>query len=95
MKPSEARENVMDTDDDSVYQKQCEIFTEEKPIRTKRTIIDGIKNTRIRRPKDIWNNKRLVNFIDSNTSEGKRAALQKKLDYLKFKNESEYYARKE
>ena len=67
----------MDTDDDSVYKRNKELYNaEDCPPRQKRTIIDGIKKTNLRRSRDIWKNKKLVNFIDSNTTEGKRAALQ-------------------
>lgn len=86
----------METDDDSVYKRQKEIFGQDDcPVRAKRTIIDGVKKINLRRSRDIWKNKKLVSFIDANTSEGKREALQKKLDYLKQKNEKEYIRRKE
>ena len=54
--PRDARENIMDSDDDSVYQKQLEMYTEDPPTRMKRTVIDGVKNMKIRKSKDIWNN---------------------------------------
>jgi hypothetical protein len=52
-----------------------ETYIEEPPSRVKRTVIDGIKNVKLRRSKDLWNNKRLASFIDLNTSVGKKADL--------------------
>ena len=87
----------MSSDDDSEWarKKKFRVSGEDMPKRRYRTVIDGVKNLNLKRPQDIWRNKRLSNFIDSNTSEGKRIAYNKKLDYLKIKNEKEYHQRKE
>ena len=82
----------MSSDDDSEWakKKKFRMSGEEMPKRRYRTVIDGVKNLNLKKPQDIWRNKRLSNFIDCNTSEGKRIAYNKKLDYLKVKNEREY-----
>jgi hypothetical protein len=51
----------MPSDDDSVYAKQIKRTPrgEEVPSRVKRTILDGIKNVKLKKASDIWKNKRL------------------------------------
>ena len=69
-------DDVMPSDDDSEWaqKKRTIVSGEEPPKRRYRTVIDGVKNLPIKRSKDIWQNKRISTFIDSNTSEGKRIA---------------------
>jgi hypothetical protein len=64
------------------------------PSRIKRTVIDGIKNVKLRKTADIFKNKRLSQFIDNNSTEGKKELLEHKLNQLKIKNEKEYIKNK-
>jgi hypothetical protein len=58
-------------------------------------VLDGVHHIKLKKPSDIWKHKRLSEFIECNTTEGKRIKYQKRLDELKIKNEKEYFKRKE